>query len=176
MKSMRLSATTAVTAFLAAGLMMQPALAAKKQAEAKQSIDTTATPAKVWSVIGDFNGIADWLPPAASSPATDGNNVGSVRTITLKAPGSPTVIEKLLKYDGDAFSYTYAIEKVDPKVLPVVHYKSTISVKTDKKGTTKITWAGKFDPAPGTDVPTAEKAVSGLYQAGLASIKTLAEK
>jgi len=175
MKSMRLSATTAVTAFLAAGLMMQPALAAKKQAEAKQSIDTTATPAKVWSVIGDFNGIADWLPPAASSPATDGNNVGSVRTITLKAPGSPTVVEKLLKYDGEKFSYTYAIEKVDPKVLPVVHYRSTISVKAGKKGT-KVIWVGKFDPVPGVDAATAEKGVTGLYQGGLANIKALAEK
>ncbi len=84
---MRLSATYAAIAFLAAGLLMQPALAAKKESEVKQSIDTTATPEKVWTVIGDFNGIADWLPPAASSPATDGNNVGSVRTITLKAPG-----------------------------------------------------------------------------------------
>jgi uncharacterized protein YndB with AHSA1/START domain len=171
---MRLTITYAATALLSAGLL-QPAIAAKKEAVVKESIETTASPEKVWSVIGDFAGIADWLPPAGSSPATNGNTPGSVRTITLKAPGGPTVIEKLLKYDGEKFSYTYAIEKVDPKVLPVVHYHSTISVKADKKGT-KIMWVGKFDPAPGVDAATAEKGVSGLYQGGLANAKALAEK
>jgi hypothetical protein len=141
----------------------------------RESVDTTAAPDKVWSVIGDFAGIANWLPGAVSSPATSGNDKGSVRTITLKAPGGPTVVEKLLRYDATKYSYTYAIEQVDPKVLPVVNYKSTISVKAGKSGT-KISWSGHFDPAPGTDLAADEKAVSGLYQSGLGNIKTLAEK
>ncbi len=148
---------------------LQPAAAA----EVTQTVTTTAAPAKVWKIIGRFESIAGWLPGAASSPADHGSTVGSVRVITLKAPGNPTVTEKLTAMH--AHSYSYAIETVDPKVLPVAGYTSTISVAKSGAGSL-VTWHGAFQPAGGADDATAEKAVTGLYRAGLDNIKKMAEQ
>ena len=153
-------------AFLAA---TQPLYAA----EVTQTVTTSAPPAKVWALIGNFDGIANWLPGAASSPADHGNALNSVRVITLKAPGNPTVTEKLTGRQGH--SYRYEILQVDPKVLPVTNYVSTIWVTHEGAGST-IHWHSDFQPAGGTDDAGAEKAVTALYQAGLNNIKTLAQK
>lgn len=146
---------------------------AASAASVTESVMTTASPAKVWTLVGPFAAIGDWLPGVASSPADKGDAKGSVRVITLKAPGDPTVTEKLLAHRGHA--YTYAITSVDPKVLPVTGYTSTISVKPAKGGSL-VTWHGQFQPAGGADEAGSEKAVSGLYRSGLDNIKTLAEK
>jgi uncharacterized protein YndB with AHSA1/START domain len=142
-------------------------------AEVTQTVTTTASPAKVWGMIGKFDSIATWLPNVASSPADKGDAVGSVRVITLKAPGDPTVTEKLTAHHGH--SYSYAITQVDPKVLPVTGYKSTISVAKAGAGSV-VTWHGSFKPAGGADDAGAEKAVTGLYRSGLDNIKTMAEQ
>ncbi len=148
-------------------------LASAQAAEVTQSITTSASPKAVWALVGPFDGIAGWLPGAASSPADHGDTVGSVRVITLKAPGNPTVREKLTAHK--ARSYSYAILAVDPKVLPVTGYTSTITVAKDGTGS-KVTWHADFQPAAGVDEAAADKAVSGLYQSALANIKTLTEK
>jgi hypothetical protein len=142
-------------------------------AEVTETVDTTASPKTVWKLIGKFDGIVNWLPGVVSSPADKGSKVGSVRTITLKAPGGPTVVETLTAHKRD--SYSYKIDQVDPKVLPVTGYTSTISVTKTPTGST-VTWHGDFTPAGGLDEAAADKAVSGLYRSGLDNIKALAEK
>jgi len=142
-------------------------------AEVTETVDTTATPKTVWKLIGKFDAIVNWLPGVASSPATNGSKIGSVRTITLKAPGDPTVVETPTARKGH--SYSYKIDKVDAKVLPVTGYTSTISVAKSDTGAT-VTWHGDFTPAGGADDAASEKAVSGLYRSGLDNIKTLVEK
>jgi hypothetical protein len=142
-------------------------------AEVTETVDTTASPKAVWKLIGGFDAIVNWLPNVASSPATKGSKVGSVRTITLSAPGSPTVVETLTAHSSH--SYSYKIDQVDPKVLPVSNYTSTISMKKNGTGTT-VTWHGHFDPAGGADNAGSEKAVSGLYRSGLDNIKKLTEQ
>jgi len=162
----RLAMTTAV-AILAIGLQTVRAT------EVTETVTTTASPKTVWQVIGKFDSIAQWLPNVASSPADKGNKVGSVRVITLNAPGNPTVTEKLTARKGH--SYSYEIEQVDPKVLPVTAYTSTISVAKAGAGSI-VTWHGSFTPPSGVDDATSSKAVSGLYRSGLDNIKALAEK
>ncbi len=163
--------STGLAAVLLAGLWAGPVLAIT----VTQTVTTTATPDQAWGVIADFAGISTWLPPAASSPADHGNDVGSVRTITLKAPGDPTIVEKLTAYDAAKHSYSYDIVQVDPKVLPVVNYHSTIHVWHGKSGT-KVIWTGTFDAPPGVKDAVSAKAVRGTYRAGLDQIKVLAEK
>jgi opacity protein-like surface antigen len=158
---------------LGAAAALACCLSAAQAAEVTQSITTTAKPKAVWAVIGQFDGIAGWLPGAVSSPADKGNTVGSIRLITLGAPGNPTVKEKLTAYKKH--SYSYDILAVDPKVLPVTDYSSSITVKKSGSGST-VTWTSHFTPATGVDEATADKAVTGLYQAGLGNIKKLAEK
>jgi hypothetical protein len=164
---------TRLQTLAAAALAAAFASHAARAASVTETVTTSASPAKVWSVIGPFPAIADWLPGAVSSPADKGDAKGSVRVITLKAPGDPTVTEKLLAHKGH--SYTYAITSVDPKVLPVTAYTSTISVKPAKAGSV-VTWHGDFQPAGGADEASADKAISGVYRAGLDNIKTLVEK
>jgi hypothetical protein len=164
------------TSVLAAACLLATSLAFSAAAvEVSQEVKTTAPPGKVWAMIKDFDGIANWLPPAASSPADNGNKIGSVRTITLKAPGDPTVVEKLTKYAAAKRSYSYDIVKVDPKVLPVVNYHSTITVSANGHGS-KVVWSGNFDPPPGGDENASAKAVVGVYRAGLDNIKATTEK
>jgi len=162
-------ATTALLATCAAFAISQAAYAT----DVTETVTTTAPPKTVWHLIGKFDAIVNWLPGVVSSPADKGSTVGSVRTITLKAPGGPTVVETLTAHKGH--SYSYKIDKVDPKVLPVSGYTSTISVVKADGGST-VTWTGSFTPAGGADDAAASKAVSGLYRSGLDNIKTLVEK
>lgn len=141
--------------------------------EVTETVNTSAAPKTVWKLVGKFEGIVNWLPGVASSPADKGSKVGSVRVLTLKAPGDPTVTETLTAHKGH--SYSYKIDKVDPKVLPVTGYTSTITVEKADGGST-VTWHGSFTPAGGADDAAASKAVSGLYRSGLDNIKTLVEK
>jgi hypothetical protein len=157
---------------LAAGAVFALTTAATA-AQVTETVQTSAPPKAVWKVIGKFDAIADWLPGVVSSPATKHSAVGSVRTITLKAPGNPTVVETLTARGGR--SYSYRIDQVDPHVLPVTGYSSTISVTKIKGGST-VTWHGDFSPAGGASDAASEKAVSGLYRSGLDNIKALVEK
>jgi hypothetical protein len=164
---MKIVAISALAAFIAAVPGVAGAL------ETTQTVTVKAAPAATWGVIKDFDGIATWLPPAASSPADKGNTVGSVRTITLKAAGNPTVVEKLTAYAPGKRSYSYDIVQVDPKVLPVVDYHSTITVSAAHGGGAKVVWHGTFKPAAGVSGSAAIKAVNGVYRAGLDNIKAV---
>ena len=141
--------------------------------EVTQTVTTSVPPAKVIAIIGRFDAIAAWLPGVESSPADKGNEAGSVRVITLKAPGSPTVTERLTVSSPTGYEYT--ISKVDPKVLPVSEYSSTLNVAPDGTGSV-VTWQGTFKAAEGADDAAAKTAITGLYRAGLDNIKALAEK
>ena len=141
--------------------------------EVKETVTTKAPPDQVWALIGHFNAIHAWLPGVVSSPADRLDAVGSVRVITLKGPGDPKVTERLTA--SGEHSYSYAITQVDPKVLPVTAYTSTISV-APASGGALVTWRGTFKPAGGADDAASSKAVTDLYRSGLDNIKTLTEK
>jgi len=137
---------------------------------------------KIWAVIGDFDALAKWHPVIASSVADKGNSEGSVRHLVLKAPGDPSFDEVLDKYDASAHSYKYEIPKVDPKILPVNNYTSTISVLDNGKGGSTVEWKGAFyrgymlnDPPPELNDEASAKAVRGVYRAGLDNLKKLVE-
>lgn len=146
------------------------ASAAAQAAEVTETVAVAAPPKTVWKMIGGFDAIGTWLPGVVSSPDNHGNHLGSVRTITLKAPGGPQVVEKLTA--RKAYSYSYKILSVDPKVLPVTGYSSTISVTKTDTGSL-VTWHGSFTPAGGLDEAASEKAVSGLYRSGLDNIAAM---
>jgi len=158
---------------LAAAAALMFSIQAAHAVQVSETVTTTAPPAKVLALIGKFDAIASWLPGAESSPADKGNEAGSVRIITLKAPGSPKVTERLTVMTPTGYEYT--ISNVDPKVLPVAEYSSTLNVVPSGTGSV-VTWTGTFKPAGGADDAAAGKAVSGLYRAGLDNIKALAER
>lgn len=142
----------------------------------KITIDAPAD--AVWAQVKDFDALAKWHPAVAESPADKGNTEGSVRTIKLKGGGG--LVESLERYNAEGKSYTYRAK--DGGALPVTNYTSTITVSGDAKQSV-VEWRGAFyrgfpnnDPPPDQNDEAAVKAVTGVYQAGLANLKKLAEK
>lgn len=145
-----------------------------------ESITVDAPAAKVWALVGDFNGMHKWVPPVESSTATNGNTVGSERTLTIK--GGDQLNESLDAYDATAMSLRYRMKAPNLKVLPVNNYSSSISVMADGPSRSKVNWKGAFyrgymnnEPPPELNDDAAVKAVSGLYQASLANLKKVVE-
>lgn len=132
----------------------------------------------VWAQIKDFDALAKWHPAVEASPADQGNAEGSVREIRIKGGGALT--ETLERYNADARSYSYRAK--DGGALPVTNYTSTITV-SGEGNTSTVEWRGAFyrgfpnnDPPPEQNDEAAVRAVTGVYQAGLAHLKQLLEK
>lgn len=145
-----------------------------------ESIVIDAPPAKVWEIVGNFNGLPKWVLPVESSTATDGNQVGSIRTLTIK--GGERLTESLEAYDAAAMSLRYRIKEPNLKVLPVNNYSSSIAVKAEGEGRSRVEWRGAFyrgymnySPPPELNDDAAVKAVTGLYKASLANLKAVVE-
>jgi hypothetical protein len=148
--------------------------------KATETITIQAAPDAVWDKIKDFSRLHEWHPAVESSTTTDGNTVGSVRTLKLKGGGE--IVEKLEGYDAAARSYRYRMS--DPGPVPVTNYTSTLTVKPgEAAGTALVEWRGAFyrgfpnnDPPPDKNDEAAVAAVSGIYKAGLGHLKALVEK
>jgi carbon monoxide dehydrogenase subunit G len=147
-----------------------------------EKIEINKPAEQVWAVVKDYGALAKWLPILASSKADKGNEVGSVRTLVIKAPGDPQLQEELLSYDDAGHTYHYEMKDHDPKILPVSNYTSWLTVKDDGKGGSLVEWKGAYyrgdqrnDPAPELNDDAANAAVKGIYRAGLDNLKKMAE-
>ena len=163
-----------------AAVMTQSHAHGPTRQKAEESIVINAPPAKVWAVVGDFNGLPKWLTAVEKSDATDGNKVGSVRTLTVK--GGEKLEEVLEGYDESAMTLRYKAKAPNVKVLPVNNYSSTIMVKPEGSNASKVTWRGAFyrgymnnEPPADLNDEAALKAVTGLYTTGLAKLKEVVE-
>jgi carbon monoxide dehydrogenase subunit G len=144
-----------------------------------ESITIAASPDAVWARVKDFAALHEWHPAVAASTTTEGNKVGSVRTLELKGGG--TIVESLEGYVEADKRYSYRMK--DPGPVPVSNYSSTLQVKPGATaGTTLVEWRGAFyrgypnnDPPPDKNDEAAVAAVTGIYKAGLGHLKTLAE-
>jgi uncharacterized protein YndB with AHSA1/START domain len=139
---------------------------------------TIAAPASVvWAKLKNFDAIKDWHPAVETSAADKGNAEGSERKLSLKGGG--TLVETLERYDDAKMRYTYRAK--DGGALPVTNYTSTLSVSGEGNSST-VEWRGAFyrgfpnnDPPPDKNDEAAVKAVTGVYQSGLANLKKIVE-
>jgi Polyketide cyclase / dehydrase and lipid transport len=143
-----------------------------------ETVEINAPADKVWAVIGNFQDMG-WHPVVAKVAGSGGNDANATRTLTLTSGG--TIEEKLLSNDPAKKIYKYEITKVDPKVLPVNNYSSSLSVKGEGDKST-VEWKGAFyrgfmnnDPPPELNDEAAVKAVKGVYRAGLDALKSKVE-
>jgi carbon monoxide dehydrogenase subunit G len=143
-----------------------------------ETIAIDAPADKVWAIIANFDALKSWHPAVDESPASKGNEEGSVRELKLKGGGALT--ETLESHDAAKMKYSYRAK--DGGALPVTNYTSTITVKAEGKGSV-VEWRGAFyrgypnnDPPPDKNDEAAVAAVTGVYKAGLANLKTIAER
>lgn len=138
------------------------------------TIEINAPVDKVWAVIGNFQDMS-WHPAFAKTEGTGGSEAGATRKLTLASGG--TIEEKLIKHSDEDRSLAYEITAVDVKVVPVSNYSSTISARGTAEKTI-VEWKGAFyrgyvnnDPPPELSDEAAVKAITGVYQSGLAALK-----
>jgi len=145
-----------------------------------ESIVIDAPPAKVWAAIADFHDMS-WLPGIVKTTGAGGNEPDTA-TRQLTLDNGATIDESLYKYDAGEMSYSYRIDNVDVKVLPVNNYSSTIAVLPAEGGKSTVEWRGAFyrghpnnDPPSELNDEAAIKAVTAVYHKGLESLKKKVE-
>jgi Polyketide cyclase / dehydrase and lipid transport len=129
-----------------------------------RSIEVNGAPSAVWSVIGSFCAIKDWLPPVGTC-IEDGKSPPT-RTLVTK-DGKASFVETQTARNEKEYSYSYAFLS---SPLPVTNYKSTIKVTAKGDGVSVVTWTGTYTPDSGKEKDAID-ALSGVYEAGLAGIQ-----
>ncbi|MEH2499799.1 hypothetical protein V1294_006278 [Bradyrhizobium sp. AZCC 1678] len=158
MPTMMRSAALCAVAHVAIGVF--PASAATLM----RTIDVKASPSAVWSMIGPFCAIKDWLPPVGA--CIEDGKTPPTRTLVTK-DGKAAFVETQIARDDAEYSYSYAFIS---SPLPVTNYTSTIKVTPKGDGFSTITWTGSYTPDQGKE-KAASEALNGVYEAGLAEIK-----
>lgn len=142
------------------GLCAMPAAAATLT----RSIEVNGAPSAVWSVIGAFCAIKDWLPPVGMC-IEDGKSPPT-RTLVTR-DGKASFVETQISRNDREYSYSYAFIS---SPLPVTNYKSTIKVTAKRDGVSVVTWTGAYTPDSGKE-KDAMDALNGVYESGLAAIQ-----
>jgi uncharacterized protein YndB with AHSA1/START domain len=178
MKHMPPSLARRVVAFsLLAGFTAMSAAHGPTRQKVVEQVTIEAPPATVWARIHNFDALKDWHPAIAESAADKGNEEGSVRLLKLKGGGEMT--ETLETHDEAKMRYSYRAK--DGGALPVSNYTSTLSVRGEGNQSV-VEWRGAFyrgypnnDPPPDKNDEAAVRAITGVYQSGLANLKKLVE-
>lgn len=168
---------------LVAGALALAPLTAQAHGPTRQKVEITTeinAPAdKTWAVVSNFQD-PTWIPGVKSVTGAGGSDIGATREITLES--GEVIKEKLDKFDAAKMMLMYRMEGDNVKALPVTNYSSRMTVKDAGGGKSTVTWWGAFyrgypnnDPPPELNDETAVKAITGLYEAGLASLKAKIE-
>jgi len=134
-----------------------------------RSIEVNGAPSAVWSVIGSFCAIKDWLPPVGMC-IEDGKSPPTRTLITRD--GKASFVETQTARNEKDYSYSYAFLS---SPLPVTNYKSTIKVAAKGDGISVVTWTGTYTPDSGKE-KDATDALNDVYEAGLGAIQARFKK
>jgi mxaD protein len=125
-------------------------------ADATAEITTTASPDATWKLVGDYFGLADWMPGIDECVAEGDDRVLSMMGMTIR--------ERLLERDDAARRVRYSI--VDG--APVETHEATITVHPDGDGS-RITWDVSATPDEMAGM------MQGIYQSSLEAVKAKLE-
>jgi hypothetical protein len=129
-----------------------------------RSVEVNGAASAVWSVIGSFCAIKDWLPPVGTC-IQDGKSPPT-RTLVTR-DGKASFVETQTSRNEKAYSYSYTFVS---SPLPVTRYESTIKVTEKRDGVSVVTWTGTYTPDSGKEKEAVD-ALTGVYEAGLAGIQ-----
>jgi len=122
-------------------------------ASGTSEIDIDRGPDDVWKVVGDFAGLASWMPGIEKCTLN-----GDVRTIEMSGM---EIGEQLVTRDDATRSLTYSIVSGP---APVDRHEATITV-TPKGAGSHVTWVVSVEPDSMTEM------FSGIYQQSLDALK-----
>ena len=133
-----------------------------------RSYELPAAPGKTWAAIKDFGAVHTWIPAVEKTDISKGghNKVGTVRVLGLKGGGGVT--EQLTACSGAGQSMSY---KMLESPLPVVGYRSTLTVKPGKSGGSVVSWSANFKAKEGTPDAEAKKVIEGIYDSSVGNLK-----
>src|SRR3977135_584128 len=106
---------------------------AASAATLSRSTEVNGAPATVWSAIGAFCAIKDWLPPVGM--CIEDGKTPSTRTLVTK-DGKAAFVEKQTARSDAEHSYSYTFLS---SPLPVTNYTSTIKVAAKGAGGSVVT-------------------------------------
>ena len=136
-----------------------------------QEVQLGVSPARAWDAIENFMTWPSWHPAFASTRLVkgDGRSVGSVRLLAAKDGAQFT--EELVSHDAAARSLQYRILE---SPAPVVGYRSTLTVKPSRGGST-VVWSSDFKVKAGASEEEVKKLIAGIYRLGLDNLATAIE-
>src|SRR5258708_25142942 len=97
-----------------------------------RSVDVSGTLSAVWSMIGPFCAIKNWLPPVGT--CTEDDKTPPTRTLVTK-DGKATFVELQTARSDAKHTYSYAFIS---SPLPVTRYTSTIEVVAKGPGVSTV--------------------------------------
>ncbi|NOJ42091.1 SRPBCC family protein [Bradyrhizobium australiense] len=158
--------TVVLTCFAALGgaVLLGAAITPVVAATITRSADVKASASTVWSLIGPFCAIKNWLPPVGE--CIEDGKAPPTRVLVTK-DRKAAFVEMQTSRNENEHSYSYSFLS---SPLPVSNYKATIKVTAKNDGSSTITWIGSYTPDEGNE-KTASDALIGVYEAGLAEIK-----
>lgn len=119
-----------------------------------------ASPDQVWSLIGGFDALPDWLPSIPESTALEGGRVRRLKNLE-----GEVITERLLDFSEAERHYSYSIVQAP---LPVNGYVATIRVHAvpGREDTAEVQWSGRFNPDGATEDEVVDL-FTGIYRDGL---------
>ena len=146
-----------------------------------KEIQISAPAAKVWDVIADYCSISTWNPEVPECQAEPGNKPDTIRTLKLK--NGQEIKEKLVKHEPENKKMQFMLLEPNPDAIPINTLGTTLSVRDGDGGSAVVEWKAAFyrsfpgpTPPPELSDEASVAAVTKIVDAGLAGIKSLAEK
>ena len=123
---------------------------------------------EVWSLIGDFGGLPNWIPGIASSTMQGSpTDAGSTRTLTVG--NGFQITEALVDYSAAERSYSYVV--IGGVGGNIKNYLSTLRVEPTGAGSSRVIWSATFDPVEGITDAAAIEGTSNIYKGAIEGLK-----
>jgi Polyketide cyclase / dehydrase and lipid transport len=123
----------------------------------------------VWSLVRDFNSLADWHPAITASELTSGSGeeVGAVRKLTLGDGG--TVVERLLVLDDADRRFTYEFVE---NPFGARRYVATLRVApVTATGEAFVEWWAEYDADAAEEERLTDFFANAVYGTGIGALR-----
>jgi carbon monoxide dehydrogenase subunit G len=125
---------------------------------ATNEIDIDRPADDVWAVVGDFGGLAEWMPGIDSCRVDGDDRVLQMMGMEL--------VESLRRRDAETRTLAYGITK---SPMGIEHHEATITVTPTGDASSHVTYSLEVRPDSMTEV------MSGAYASALTALKAKLE-